>query len=404
MTLDELLLEWSYRSDRGYPSVDNPSDVSVLKSILQELNLSEEDVTSVLNGLEDAPGGDDLTTPGTVGQEYSSVEAEKEKQFRDKQTGDTEQPEETPEDKPEETSTAGDATYDSIIRFHLGLQDDQPIPRVENTYPWPGRGGATFNIQVKGNDLKHWKDFWELAPPKKGKEIGSSSKGTGNGEVALYWLYQHGGAPSVNVEGTQGSDNPDLEFNGIGVEVKAFGTDHKKAKGLGRWSQDKDQLDALGILFGFQKLVSTLQPKASGKLPPDISPNNFKGFQLKAAFEQLAKLKEINLERLGKEYPIFLDIKARLESLSAKIGDWDPEDPEDAARRMAVYFISPKVGRKPGDGGFLTHVKEDGDCRFWQFDVEKLKNHPDLIGKKGQSGYIGSASSQMYVEFDHLLG
>jgi len=397
MTLDELLLEWSYRSDRGYPSVDNPSDVSVLKSILQELNLSEEDVTSVLNGLEDAPGGDDLTTPGTVGQEYSSVEAEKEKQFRDKQTGDTEQPEE----KPEENS-AGDSTYDSIIRHHLGLQDDQPIPRVENTYAWPGRGGSTFNIQVKGNDLKHWKDFWELAPPKKGKEIGSSSKGTGNGEVALYWLYQHGGAPSVNVEGTQGSDNPDLEFNGIGVEVKAFGTDHKKAKGLGRWSQDKDQLDALGILFGFQKLVSTLQPKASGKLPPDISPNNFKGYQLQAAFEYMDKLLEVDLEQLGDIYSIFRDIKTRLDSLVGKIGEW--KDPEDGARRMAVYFISPKVGRKPGDGGFLTHVKEDGDCRFWQFDVEKLKNHPDLIGRKGQSGYIGSASSQMYVEFDHLLG
>ena len=400
MTLDELLLEWSYRSDRGYPSLDSPSDISTLKQILQELNLNEEDVSSIIDELEDEPGGDDLTNPGTDGMENSDVENEKEKQVQSKPKSEPE-PEDKPEEKPEENS-AGDSTYDSIIRFHLGLQDDQPIPRVENTYAWPGRGGSTFNIQVKGNDLKHWKDFWELAPPKAGKEIGTSSKGTGNGEVALYWLYQHGGAPSVNVEGTQGSDNPDLEFNGIGVEVKAFGTDHSKAKGLGRWSQDKDQLDALGILFGFQKLVSTLEPKASGKLPPDISPNNFKGYQLEAAFEYMDKLLEVDLEALGEEYSIFLDIKRRLDSLVAKIGEW--KDPEDGARRMAVYFISPKVGRKPGDGGFLTHVKEDGDCRFWQFDVEKLKNHPDLIGQKGQSGYIGSASSQMYVEFDHLLG
>jgi len=403
MTLDELLLEWSYRSERGYPTLDNPSDVSILKEILTKLNLSEEDVSSIIDELEDEPGGDDLTNPGTDGMEGSDVENEKEKQFQDKQTDDTIKPEETPEqpeDKPEEISTAGDATYDAIIRNHLGLQDDQPIPRVENTYAWPGRGGSTFNIQVKGNDLKHWKDFWELAPPKKGKEIGTKSKGTGNGEVALYWLYQH--SNSASVKGTQGADNPDLEFNGVGVEVKAFGTDHKKAKGLGRWSQDKDQLDALGILFGFQKLVSTLEPKASGKLPPDISPNNFKGYQLQTAFKYMDKLLEVDLEALGEEYSIFLDIKRRLDSLVAKIGEW--KDPEDGARRMAVYFISPKVGRKPGDGGFLTHVKEDGDCRFWQFDVEKLKNHPDLIGQKGQSGYIGSASSQMYVEFDHLLG
>ena len=39
MTLDELLLEWSYRSEKGYPSLDNPSDVSVLKTLLEQLDL-----------------------------------------------------------------------------------------------------------------------------------------------------------------------------------------------------------------------------------------------------------------------------------------------------------------------------------------------------------------------------
>ena len=84
MTLDELLLEWSYRSERGYPSVDNPSDVSTLKQILKELNLSEQDVDDVLDNLPDKAGGDDLTHQGTDGMEDSSVEAEKEKQYQDK--------------------------------------------------------------------------------------------------------------------------------------------------------------------------------------------------------------------------------------------------------------------------------------------------------------------------------
>ena len=44
MTLDELLLEWSYRSERGYPSVDNPSDVSVLRAILEKLDLPVDEV------------------------------------------------------------------------------------------------------------------------------------------------------------------------------------------------------------------------------------------------------------------------------------------------------------------------------------------------------------------------
>ena len=37
MTLDELLLEWSYRSEKGYPCLDSPSDILMLKSILKEL-------------------------------------------------------------------------------------------------------------------------------------------------------------------------------------------------------------------------------------------------------------------------------------------------------------------------------------------------------------------------------
>ena len=82
MTLDELLLEWSYRSERGYPSVDNPSDVSTLKQILKELNLSEQDVSSIIDELEDDP--QNLRTPGDDGLEDSPVQQAKEKQFQKK--------------------------------------------------------------------------------------------------------------------------------------------------------------------------------------------------------------------------------------------------------------------------------------------------------------------------------
>jgi hypothetical protein len=72
---------------------------------------------------------------------------------------------------------------------------------------------------------------------------------------------------------------------------------------------------------------------------------------------------------------------------------------------MTVYFMSPKVGRKPGDGGFLVNVKDDGDCRFWGFSTEKLINHPDLIKRLPQGGgLVGATNSQMYVSFDKLLG
>ena len=48
MTLDELLLEWSYRSEKGYPSVDNPSDISILKQILETLKLPSNEIINNL--------------------------------------------------------------------------------------------------------------------------------------------------------------------------------------------------------------------------------------------------------------------------------------------------------------------------------------------------------------------
>ena len=51
MTLDELLLEWSYRSERGYPTLDNPSDILLLENILKEKSLPFEEIQSTLHNL-----------------------------------------------------------------------------------------------------------------------------------------------------------------------------------------------------------------------------------------------------------------------------------------------------------------------------------------------------------------
>ena len=50
MTLNELLLEWSYRSERGYPTLDNPSDVSILKTLLEKLDLP---IDEIIDNLEE---------------------------------------------------------------------------------------------------------------------------------------------------------------------------------------------------------------------------------------------------------------------------------------------------------------------------------------------------------------
>jgi len=98
MTLDELLLEWSYRSERGYPSLDNPSDISILKQILKELNIPSKPIIEsltddMLDELEDDP--QNLGIPGDDGLEDSPVQQAKEKEFKP-------EPKSEPEIEPEE--------------------------------------------------------------------------------------------------------------------------------------------------------------------------------------------------------------------------------------------------------------------------------------------------------------
>ena len=63
MTLDELLLEWSYKSEKGYPSLDNPSDISILKQILEDLNLPSDKIIQSLKEQETSNDEEDTTFP-----------------------------------------------------------------------------------------------------------------------------------------------------------------------------------------------------------------------------------------------------------------------------------------------------------------------------------------------------
>ena len=56
MTLNELLLEWSYRTQKGYPLLDNPSDVRILRTLLEKLNLPSDTITNRMSEASLNPG------------------------------------------------------------------------------------------------------------------------------------------------------------------------------------------------------------------------------------------------------------------------------------------------------------------------------------------------------------
>ena len=360
MTLDELLLEWSYRSEKGYPSLGNPSDVLILEKILNELNLPSHSIIQKIK----------------------------------------EQEEEIPVDTDGDgipDSSGGDSQYDAVIRAHLNLSDDQPIPKPKHKYPFSPSGG-TFSIQVKGDDLKYWQDFWTLTPPKAGAEIGTTSKGSGDGEISLYWLYQHSDS-GVEARGTQGADNPDLEFDGLGVEVKAY-DGHKGKQGLGRFGQDVEQLKMLGVIFGINALATQFKgiPEGGKRAEKNVNPLTWDGKNLKDAMEEVLKFQKIDLEQLASipGYDIFKEIKENMDFLNERLGDYSTA--EEGARAMALEFIKPKIARKPGPGGFLVNVLKSGDCRFWKIEYDKVVGNEDALK------HIGASQAQMKVNFEELFG
>ena len=380
MTLNELLLEWSYRSERGYPTLDNPSDISTLKQILKELNLSEQDVEDVLDNLpKDKPGGDDITKPGTVGMEDSEVEKEKEKQLK---------PEPKLEPEPEsETDTLTE--YDELIRDTFGGK----IPKSKNSYNFSKN---TFDEQVKADDLEIWKKLWTIKPKKKTGDK-TETLGVGKGELSLYWLYNHSQSPTAGkVTEGRGDDAPDLFFDGSGVEVKAYGKPNGVID-LGRFGKFRDNLKILNLIFGLKGLASVFD--GTVKDQKQINALSWAGSDLKEAFETVVTFSEVDLKQLYPEpFPIFEQFDKNIQFIESALGEF--KTAEEGAKLMAKKFVGDKLARKPGYGGHLADMSINGFIRFWHIDQNKFNDYDDILGK----ATLGASQGAMKLHFNKIFG
>tara|TARA_R110002167_G_scaffold22593_1_gene80843 strand:- start:858 stop:1955 length:1098 start_codon:yes stop_codon:yes gene_type:complete len=363
MTLEELVLEWSYRTRKGYPKLDDPSDIQILKELLKELNMPVGEILDELEGDED--------------EEVAGME-------------------DSPDGDLNISDDSGLNTYDLVIKKALesnGLWTGS-IPTPKGNYKWPGEFGGTFNEQVANADMKLWTLMFPLAPPKKG-DPDSSSKGVGNGELALYWLYKYSG--TVNVEEGREGDNPDLEFGGIGVEVKAYDSHTGKA-GLGRFGQDTKQLKLLGMIFGLNALVEGFREKDPTKkwAPKDRNPLTWKGNDLIDAFKVVQEFHSVDISQLAGIYPLFEEIETNMRWMDENLGGWKNAD--EGARKMAREFVLPKLGRKPRDGGYLVNVMKSGDMRFFNIDLNKIIEREDAIN------HISTSQGNMKINYQEIFG
>ena len=377
MTLDELLLEWSYRSDKGYPDMDNPSDISLLVEILEQLDLPTDDIIKKISyANKDGEPGITGLEPGLDGEE------------------ELEEPEipPTPEEKEEEEEILGQATeYDELIKTVFGGE----IPKSKNTYKF---SKSTFDEQVKEDDLEIWRKLWTIKPKKKTGDK-TETLGVGKGELSLYWLYNHSQSPTAGklAEG-RGDDAPDLWFNGDGVdgvEVKAYGKPNGVID-LGRFGKFRDNLKMLNTVFGVAGLAATFDGAVEDQKQKNAL--TWAGSDLLSSFEAVHTLAQVDLEQIANIWPIFKDIKSNIDYIESQLGGF--QSSSEGAKKMAFKFVGDKLARKPGWGGHLADMSVNGFIRFWHIDQNKFENYPDILGK----ATIGAAQGAMKLHFNKIFG
>ncbi len=279
-----------------------------------------------------------------------------------------------------------ESDYDLLIKEKLGVEE---IPVSKNKYPFPGGGGSTFSIQVKSDDLDVWQKLWTAKPKKKTGDK-TETLGVGKGEISLYWLYNYSNSGVQVTEGRAG-DDPDLRFNNVGVEVKAY-SKHSGKNNIGRFGADRENLKLLSIIFGIDALAKVLDTNTK---PRTVNPTNFNGDDLKDAMDQLIYLNSINLSELGSKYPIFKSIEANINSVQSGLEGFNT--PEEGAIAMAKKMLVDKLGRKPSDGGFLANVMLNGDCKFFSIVLDKLST-PEILDN------ISVKQSALGLDFNKTFG
>ena len=156
----------------------------------------------------------------------------------------------------------------------------------------------------------------------------------------------------------------------------------------------------LGVIFGINALSTQFKGIEDGKkrAPKNVNPLTWDGNNLKDAMEEVLKFTNIDLEQLAAipGYDIFKEIKENMDFLNDKLGNYSTA--EEGARAMSLEFVKPKIARKPGPGGFLVNVLNNGNCKFWQIDYNKILDNKDALK------HIKAAQGSMQINFEELFG
>jgi len=270
--VDKIIQEWSWRTAKGYPDLNNPEDLKILKEEFGIDLLQEAENTS----------------------------------------------------------------FDSIIQETF----KEGIPAVKGNYRLPEETGA---FEISSQDAEPFKALFFKAPDKS----------VGNGEVALYWLfnYSNPNSPESRAKENRGADDPDLLVDGRGLEVKSYPSHNKKST-LGKFKSDVESRKIINALFGFTNMTKVLGEEGDFNSEVVFNLNT-----LRDAFEQVQRVQEVlkkeDVQEVLGSYGLFTDLLKQANTLTSLV---EGGSPEDLAKKTMVILLKNKIQKKPGAGNYIINM------------------------------------------------
>jgi hypothetical protein len=271
----------------------------------------------------------------------------------------------------EQDNVAVESRYDKVIKDALKV--DQ-VPLVKGKYKL-GQSGT-----VDSSDMSIFKKLYPITPPKSDKEIGTAgTRGSGNGEIALYWLLQGSG---YDVKDSRGKSSPDLTVNGsTGVEVKS--SDNKYID-LGRYARLDSITNLLNSLFSIYETLQDVpdleeSPALSKNKTKTINSANFSIDNIKDAtnlvidfYNQIKKDKDLISIPVIKN--LYNKIRILFDQTPKEIDKHSSETL--SAGLLRILFIG-ILREKPGIGGYIANVQENGKIQYFKVTEESIKGITD---------------------------
>ena len=292
----------------------------------------------------------------------------------------------------EQDNIAVESRYDKVIKDALKV--DQ-IPLVKGKYKL-GESGT-----VQGSDNDTFTKLYKVAPPTADKEIGSAgSKGSGNGEIALYWLFKYQ-TPSVPAEDSRGLDNPDLIIDGHGVEIKSM---EKSDLSLGRFGLKdyKETALLLNDIFSLHALSSLIAHKKNRI----ATASNFNQDELKEALRSVIELhNDEKLKELKDAFPVIGNVYKKTEIIFDKLSLKGNLDETEAGGAVLKKLLTTKLTRKLNlnskEPGYIVNISSAGQIKYYKVTTEMLEK---LDNKKIMDGNnVTAKQSFLYIKPETLF-